>query len=148
MFFSLPERIQNKIMLEPLSGCWIWTAAINGSGYGTVNVGKHGTVKGAHVYIFELITGQIIPPDKELDHHCKLRPCVNPNHLSIVTHLENMGKADTRNGNTDKTHCINGHPLAGDNLYTYTGTRGPERGCRTCRRRTAAEHYQRRKEAA
>lgn len=71
-------------------GCWKWTGAINSSDYGTV--WWRGRSNGAHRVAWELTNGEI-PAGLELDHTCKHRSCVRPDHLELVTHPENMKRA-------------------------------------------------------
>lgn len=79
----------------------------------------------AHRFAYELANGPI-PDGLEIDHLCRNRKCVNPAHLQAVSHRENMLRAA-------KTHCLNGHPLTGPNVYLRPDGRGRE--CRECRRR-------------
>ncbi len=70
------------------NGCWIWLGAKK-NGYGALTInGKPSQY--AHRISYELFTGVPIPSDKELDHLCMVRPCINPDHLETVTHQENM----------------------------------------------------------
>lgn len=52
------------------------------------------------------------PSHLEVDHLCGNRACVNPAHLELVTHTENLRRASLR-----RTHCKNGHPKTSENLY-------------------------------
>lgn len=72
------------------SGCWLWTGKKGSKGYGLVHVdAKAGTQQQAHRAAYELTIGTI-PEGLELDHLCRVRPCVNPAHLEPVTRAENM----------------------------------------------------------
>lgn len=71
-------------------GCWEWTGAINDRGYGVV--WWEGRSVGAHRAAWELAHGKI-PRGLELDHTCRNRSCVRPEHLEPVTHPENMKRA-------------------------------------------------------
>jgi hypothetical protein len=105
-------------------GCWFWNGAKNNNGYGVFSTGKM-----AHRVSFEHFRYDV-PLGMEIDHLCRIRHCVNPEHLRAVTHGENIRVSLV----TQKTHCKNGHSL--DDCYrwktkTKTG-RGFSRRCRTC----------------
>ena len=108
-------------------GCWIWTGIINGYGYGQVI--DHGRRPMAHRKMYETLVGPI-PEGLTLDHLCRVHACVNPGHLEPVTIRENTLRGNTTPAaNAAKTHCLRGHPLAGDNLYRTPDGR---RQCRAC----------------
>jgi hypothetical protein len=128
---------------EPNSGCWIWTGYLN-KGYGHVVRGGYG--RGpiqrwrVHRLSYETACGPI-PVGLELDHLCRVRCCVNPDHLEPVTRLENIRRGEAGSNNRSKTHCPKGHPYSEENTVLYS--RGRE--CRTCRSRSAEAYYQKRK---
>lgn len=73
------------------SGCWVWLLSKDKDGYGQVAVGLgKGRIKRAHRVSYELYTGEAIPEGMDIDHTCHIRRCVNPDHLEVVTHQENM----------------------------------------------------------
>lgn len=137
--FSLPQRLESKIARVPFSTCWYWVGSTGNSGYGQIKV--PGTRKniGAHRAAYEAVHGPI-PDGLDLDHTCRVRCCVNPSHLEAVTRKENLERAGAiaainaiAAARGRQTHCKNGHPLSGDNLYTYPN--GGGRVCRACRRK-------------
>lgn len=66
--------------------CWIWPYSKNGNGYGVIGKGKK--IIDAHRFMFETIL-RPVPANCELDHLCKNKLCVNPDHLEPVSHREN-----------------------------------------------------------
>ncbi len=90
------------------SGCWEWIAGFNNRGYGVIHLpGPEHTQIRAHQYSYTLHKGRI-PKGKFVLHSCDNSKCVNPNHLRLGNHLENMADAVIRqrtakgetNGNT------------------------------------------------
>lgn len=131
------------------SGCWRWTGATVTDGYGSFHVGSGHRNQMAHRWLFVVVNGA--PAEcKELDHLCRVRNCVNPDHLEVVTTRINIlrGEAPTAL-NARKTHCKRGHPLEGDNLYVPPGGKvRPWRGCRQCYREYHAQYYRRTRAAS
>lgn len=111
------------------AGCWLWLGSFVNNGYGRFKHG--GKTYMAHRVSFEL-AGGTIPAGLELDHLCRNRGCVNPAHLEVVTSRTNVLRGETVvRTNAEKTHCLKGHPLSGDNLFIRSDGR---RRCRTCER--------------
>lgn len=85
------ERFLAKVAVDADSGCWLWTGSINNhTGYGRFHF--QGTGRDAHPIAYRLFVGEV-PDGLELDHLCRVRHCVNPEHLDPVTHAENMRRA-------------------------------------------------------
>ena len=108
------------------SGCWLWpTRSV--VGYGTITVA--GRAVGAHRRAYELARGPI-PAGMTLDHLCRVRACVNPDHLEIVTLRENVLRGIGPSAvNAAKETCKLGHPFDEANTrYRKDG----RRECRTC----------------
>ena len=130
---DLAERFFEKVHKIPFYECWEWAGSIQGGGYG--NMAVEGRTRKAH-HISLMLAGVTIPTGMVVDHKCRNRACVNPNHLRIVTYqinnIENsLGMSAVH---AQKTHCHNGHPFSGDNLRTYKRKDGLERICRICQR--------------
>jgi len=141
---DLPARLSQRITVAP-NGCWLWTGHISPDGYGMAWWGRRDggpdQMLGAHRLVYHLLVGRV-PDGLQLDHvrerGCVHRNCVNPAHLEPVTSGENTRRGDTIPArHAAKTHCPQGHPYEGNNLYF--NSRG-SRECRTCRKeRGAAE---------
>lgn len=112
---------------EPDGDCWRWTGALQNAGYG--QYGKPAVL--AHRWSYELHVGPI-PTDLVVDHLCRNRWCVNPEHLEVVTLAENIIRGESLPAkNKRKTHCPKGHPYDDEN--THLTSQG-WRICRACNR--------------
>jgi hypothetical protein len=80
---KLYDRFIAKYYVDSESGCWIWTAARNSSGYGQFSIGSFKT-QPAHRVAWMMYRGAI-PAGRSLEHICRVRHCINPNHLRIIT---------------------------------------------------------------
>lgn len=122
------------------TSCWYWARAVTNTGYGHVWDGT--AVRKAHRVVYEALVGDV-PDGLELDHLCRNRICVNPDHLEPVTHLENVRRGNARlNGSHQraKTQCPQGHN------YTGVNNRGG-RVCNICMREANRRQIERRKYA-
>ena len=79
------ERFEKYI--QRTDGCWLWRGPINGYGYGNIRIGGGVRVM-AHRLSYERWVGRI-PEGMHIDHLCRVRHCVNPDHLQPVTAAEN-----------------------------------------------------------
>lgn len=137
------ERFVTKYEIAP-TGCWLWTSVIDGEGYGDFWDGSKNL--DAHRWSYEHHVGAV-PPGLHLDHLCRVRHCVNPDHLEPVTAGENVLRGVGPSAvNAAKTHCKRGHPFAGRNLKIIATT--GERRCRECARLRDAGYRERRKVVA
>ena len=118
--------------------CWLWTGVVNLDGYSRLYTGNNKYVMG-HRFSYEKINGKI-PKHLEIDHLCRVRNCVNPEHLEAVTHKENVN----RGGNTKKTHCIHGHEFSDKNTRINKKTNA--RICLTCRDKVGKYHREKNRE--
>ena len=78
----------------PFIGCWIYLGSINADGYGRRR--WHGRKIMAHRLSYFGFVGKTIPKGKEIMHTCDIRCCVNPAHLKLCTHLENIKDRDIK----------------------------------------------------
>lgn len=124
--------------IDASGDCWEWTGYLNTNGYGTVNIGNAPRL--AHRVVWTVLVGPI-PEGLELDHLCRVRHCVNPDHLEPVTNAENKRRG-MGNQHIRKTHCTRGHPLSGENLVVLLDGR---RNCRACKCANAKRNYWQRK---
>jgi hypothetical protein len=81
----------DKIEGEPNSGCWLWTGSLNGR-YPKIWDGRRGHVIYAHVFAWTVLRGPV-PLGYDVDHLCRVKICVNPQHLEPVTRRENLRRS-------------------------------------------------------
>lgn len=91
---NLPERFESKIAYCPTSGCWLWLGCMDRHGYGQLRR-PGGKMSVAHKVIYEYLHGAV-GKGFELDHFvCSNRACVNPQHLKVVSHKDNLLRSST-----------------------------------------------------
>ena len=130
------ERFWARVDKSAEGGCWLWTGTTFSTGYGALWV--DGGQKLAHRLSYEMNVGPI-PGGRQLDHLCRVRACVNPEHLEPVTIRENLMRGETNAAaNAAKTHCPYGHPY--DEVNTYVNPSG-HRVCRECSRSKFRDWY-------
>src|SRR3979409_2218654 len=115
-----------------LAAPWWLSKADGGNSHGYGKIRIKGVLWHTHRYMWTVMRGPI-PKGMEIDHLCRVRNCVNPQHMEVVTHTENMKRGSW----TTRTHCPKGHPY--DETNTHVARNG-WRHCRICGREWAREH--------
>jgi len=125
------EWLMTRVEMVPFSGCWLWMGYVGPKGYGRVEISGRNVPSHKAMLI---ANGKEIPAGLFVDHICRVRCCVNPAHLRIVTPRQNAleNSISPPAINNAKTHCVYGHELSGSNLLLY---KEGERICRECRNR-------------
>lgn len=112
--------------------CWVYAGLLNAYGYGYVYEFIDGKQcnQMVHRVMYEAVKNKI-PKGLYIDHLCRNRSCINPDHLEPITNRQNVLRGEGYAAkNAKKTHCIRGHILKGVNLYV---TPSGKRNCKKCR---------------
>lgn len=105
-------------------GHWLWPGTTNPQGYAKTTI--KGRREALHRWVYERLAG-LIPDDLQIDHLCRVRNCINPDHLEVVTGAENRRRARQALGVYDA--CIKGHPRV-----DFVESAGRTVICRACKR--------------
>lgn len=125
----LAERFEKGYVIARDTGCWNWIRSKRPNGYGQIGKGGHNCrILLAHRVAYELYCDPI-PKGLDIDHLCRNRGCVNPDHLEPVTRRINLLRGETIAARrAAQTRCIHGHEFTpGNTMRAKSGTRE----CRT-----------------
>ena len=128
------------VLPEPNSGCWLWDGYISESGYGRFSPKWKMAPFYAHRYSYEIYKGPI-PAGMTIDHLCRVRCCVNPDHLEPVSYAENIRRGLLVELRAPRTHCKVGHELKDGDFYW----RRSHKICLVCDRARNKLKYQRKR---
>jgi hypothetical protein len=121
----LPEDFWARVQVHPTSACWEWQSSM-ADGYARYT--HEGRQHQAHRLLYTLLVGPI-QAGLVVDHLCRTRHCVNPDHLDPVTNRENIRRGILGLDKLSRTHCPKGHEYSPSN--TIRSTTGG-RHCRSC----------------
>jgi hypothetical protein len=116
--------------IDRTESCWLWTGTKGSAGYGQMNVPWARSPVSAHRLAYFVFVGPVAE-GIQLDHLCRVRHCVNPDHLEPVTQQENIRRGEGGIHNRTKTHCPKGHPY--DEANTRWCRRGNGKTFRMCK---------------
>ena len=142
MQLTTEERFYSKVQINNQTGCWEWVGSKTKDGYGQFRLGKR--IRAPHQISWEWYYGALIPPSMEIDHTCRIRHCVNPDHLQLVVQGFNGKQGGLSNGQKQKnrTHCKRGHEFTPENTYVYPdGRRLRQLRCRQAKKNRS--HFRR-----
>lgn len=138
----LADRFWPKVRRGAPDDCWTWLGARLTKGYGLIGVAGDMRGRLAHRVSWEIHNAPI-PDGLLVCHHCDNPSCVNPAHLFLGSHSDNL-KDMSRKGrhrimnrpaeNRAKTACKHGHPFTPENTMWIERNGRHARRCRTCDR--------------
>lgn len=140
---SVEERFWQYVDRDGPGGCWQWTGGLS-HGYGNFMVrrddGSYAQVQ-AHRFAWRLLVGDV-PDGLVMDHLCRNKRCVRPQHLQPVTQQVNVQRGAA---SWWSPTCRRGHVFTSEN--TYVNGDG-YRVCKTCRAATHARYRERKRQVS
>lgn len=110
LFKNIEHRFLSHVIPEPNTGCWVWASSFDKDGYGQFEVKNKRFL--SHRFSWKIFNGEI-PNKKFVCHKCDNTWCVNPIHLFLGSHRENMKDMVQKNrwngGRPRNKKCKNGH---------------------------------------
>ncbi len=125
------DKLSHAIPDPPPGECWIWDTDLTSAGYGRITV--DGQRYYAHRWFYEKLIGPI-PRGLQIDHLCRVRNCVNVDHLELVTIAQNVRRGKSPSMIALRAGvCGRGHAKTPENMYQRKDRPG-KRQCRPCER--------------
>jgi hypothetical protein len=140
VMFARADRFWS--LVDKSGDCWRWTRRLF-AGYGRFGINYRSFY--AHRVAYELVKGPI-PDGLAIDHRCRNKACVNPDHLDVVTIAENFKRSWPRGPESTsrpfKAVCKRGHELSAGNRCGGNGA------CRLCHNLRQREWTRKQKQVA
>lgn len=150
---KVQERFWSKVDVRGPTECWEFQGSIGKLGYGAFRIcGPQPNITRLAHRVSWVLSNGAIPDGLVLNHICRNRSCVNPDHLEVVTRRENTLHKDSEAAaryNYSKTHCSKGHTFSEENTRVVLKPNGTfrQRVCRTCERERWKRINEKRREA-
>lgn len=128
---TIPIRVVDRLFARyttTADGCWISDYSVGSHGYSQIGWQEGGELRmiTGHRAAWIAVNGSI-DEGLTVDHICRVRRCINPAHLRLLSNVDNARD----NGYSSRTHCVHGHEYTPGN--TYSPPSNPtHRRCRTC----------------
>jgi hypothetical protein len=137
------KEFEAMARVESASGCWVWTGGVDSNGYGHWQF--QGAIRRCHhisLYLYKDIPFVSYNNRIHVDHLCRNRPCVNPDHLEVVSAKENITRGEGPAGRNHRAiQCKNGHPFTEENTRIRRTVSGYGRQCRLCSKARGLKSY-------